>query len=214
LGVFFSGRGLDINGHTTHTFGKTLQLFIADAPKEPVPAPPQEDAQPSTAASTTAVEAPSAPLDATPQAIASTAPLPSPLAAPVIPEQLAPPAATSQAVIPKKVKKAPPPPLPKEPRPRISDEHSQAAKEVVAALPEIQAAARSSRSLKPTVPFTDAEIVSTLHILKNGEKPGTKKLKAVLDYVSNDSNFRDAIASSRLRSTREALSKILHSLLS
>jgi hypothetical protein len=41
------------------------------------------------------------------------------------------------------------------------------------------------------VPFSDSVISTTLHILKNGERPGGKNLKALRHYIGDDGNFRD-----------------------
>lgn len=208
FGVFFSGRSPIIVGHTTHTFGKTVCLFIAQKVKEAQSEPIAEtEASPTPAA----VEPSQPPLPPSP---AGDSIEPAPPQTPITPEQPIAPAQKPEVVLPKKVKKAPPPPPVKEPRPRISDEHALVSRQVVAAIPEIQAAARSSRALKPEVPFTNPEMVTALHILKNGEKPGNKKLKALRDYVANDSNFRDALTSARLKTCREELGKLLDSLIS
>lgn len=204
FGILFPTRFVDIPGHTSHTFGKTMQLYIALAKKAtPIPTP-EPVAQPQS--HETSVAPPSSPV------IEVVPPLSTPT--PTEPERQSVPTQSPEVVLLKKVKKAPPPPPVKEPRPRISDEQAHIAKEVVAALPEIQAAARSSRALKPEVPFTDPEMATTLHILKNGEKPGTKKLKALREYVSNEGNFRDAIGSSSLRAARQSLGALLDTLLS
>ena len=210
FGVIFPVRFVDVPGHTSYTFGKTIQLYIKQMVKAAPIAHSELPSQPQTTETILKTEAPLT--SATPSIfeLIKTAPSSTPIA----PEQPGPPTAKTEAEAPRKVKKAPPPPPVKEPRPRIAEEQAWVAKEVVSALPEIQAAARASKALKPEVPFSNSEVVTTLHILKNGEKPGNKKLKAVLEYVSHDANFRDALESSRLRATREALTEILHALLS
>jgi hypothetical protein len=210
FGVFFSERSPSLPGHTTHAFGKTVCLFVAQAVKEVEAAALPQTVMPTVPA---AVEPPAPPLTSTTLPIIEQIEVTLP-ATPTAPEQPAPPTPKAEVMVPKKVKKAPPPPPVKEPRPRISDEHAQVAKEVVAALPEIQTAARSSRALKPEVPFTDPEMATTLHILKNGEKPGTKKLKALREYVLSEGNFRDAMGSSTLRAARQRLGALLDTLLS
>lgn len=210
FGVFFSERSPSLPGHTTHAFGKTVCLFVAQAVKEVEAAALPQTLMPTVPA---AVEPPAPPLTSTTLPIIEQNEVTLP-ATPTAPEQPAPPTPKAEVMVPKKVKKAPPPPPVKEPRPRISDEHAQVAKEVVAALPEIQTAARSSRALKPEVPFTDPEMATTLHILKNGEKPGTRKLKALREYVLSEGNFRDAMGSSTLRAARQRLGALLDTLLS
>lgn len=205
FGILFPSRFLDIPGYTSHTFGKTIQLYTPEVKKEALVANPAPVAQPQSVAPVQEMEGP-------PPAINSLHPAPP--QTPITPEQPIAPAQKPEVVLPKKVKKAPPPPPVKEPRPRISDEHALVSRQVVAAIPEIQAAARSSRALKPEVPFTNPEMVTALHILKNGEKPGNKKLKALRDYVANDCNFRDALTSARLKTCREELGKLLDSLIS
>jgi hypothetical protein len=79
----------------------------------------------------------------------------------------------------------------REPRSKISTDQAVVAKAVLMEVPRIQEHARKSVTLKPHLPFSDAELLATLNILKNGERPGTKSLKGLRHYVDEDKNFKD-----------------------
>ena len=63
------------------------------------------------------------------------------------------------------------------------------------------------------VPFAQPELITTLNILKNGEKPGNKALKALRAYVVDDANFKDAIRSKTISAVRANLKSLLEELL-
>ena len=199
FGVFFPDRLKDIPEHSSHAFGKTVQLYVA---RDRKPTPIE------------AASVQSLPTPDSSRRVENSAPEPSVQASIPAPEPLIPPPSPKpEVVVPKKVKKEPPPPTPREPRPKISEAHALSAKVVIASLPEIQGAARASTSLKPVVPFTQPEVITTLNILKNGEKPGNKALKALRAYVAEDANFKDAIRSKTISAVRANLKSLLEELL-
>ena len=188
--TFFTQNIREVSGYTCHSFGKTIQIYVANDRKSG----PAVQLEP-----TSVVEAPqiaAAPSESPP----SVEPLPS-----VVATQQAEPVQV------KKVKKVPPPPPVRDPRPKISEDQTLAAKVIVAAVPDVQNIARSSKALTPLVPFKESEISTTLNILKNGERPGSKALKALRHYVSEDANFKDCLHGAR--NVREDLKTLLSQLL-
>ena len=171
--VIFKDVSGIVPGYTQHRFGTVLQLFVkderTDLQRETTPSQPTLSDPPLTPEVKD-------PTPAQPQAVIAT---PQPLVA-------KPSEGTAR-----KQKPPPPPPQPKEPRPKISEPHSVLAKAAVASIPDLQKRAHQSNAAKPHVPFSDSVISTTLHILKNGERPGGKNLKALRHYIGDDGNFRD-----------------------
>ena len=184
--TFFTQNIREVPGYSCHSFGKTVQLYVAHDRK---PAP---SSQPERASVVEAQQM--APLTSEVPAIA-----------------LPPAAPPTQPVAAKKVRKEPTPPPVRDPRPKISEDQALAAKVIVAALPEVQNIARSSKALTPVVPFKESEISTALNILKNGERPGSKALKALRHYVNDDANFKDCLHGAR--TVREDLKSLLAGLL-
>lgn len=97
---------------------------------------------------------------------------------------------TSSPTAPRRTDPRPQPP-PREQRPTITSDLATVAKIALLEIPAIQEAARKSSALTPRIPFSEQEVIVTLNILKNGERPGTKSLKGLRGYVTDDTNFKD-----------------------
>lgn len=182
FGVLFHTVLRDVPGFKRHDFGKTLHLYVATE-RKPLAEQP-------------------APQPTVPEVV--TVPTISPVDVVV-------PSSTPSPVQPTKVAKVKKAPIPKEPRPAISHDQALSAKVVLTSLPEIQTKATQSHALNPTIPFKDASIITTLNILKNGERPGTKSLKELRTYVEDDKNFRDCLHHADL--VRTTLKKLISDLL-
>lgn len=182
FGVLFHTVLRDIPGFKRHDFGRTLHLFIAHEKRIPsAPPPPQEEPA--------AIPESNSTLPVTEPTQQSSHPTPR----------------TQRIAAPKKA------PIPREPRPVVSEEHALSAKVVLLSIPGIQGKAKESLSLRPTIPFQDASIITTLNILKNGERPGSKGLKELRTYVLDDKNFLDCQHSAEL--VRTTLKQLLSELL-
>lgn len=171
--VIFKDVAGKVPGYTQHRFGTVLQLFVKDVRPELRTDTPVSPSIPADTLSTQEKKEPA----------------PSPEQGASVKQQ--PPVAASEQRPARQQKPPPPPPQPKEPRPKISESHSVIAKAAVASIPDLQKRAHESNSAQPHVPFSDSVLSTTLHILKNGERPGGKSLKALRHYIGDDSNFRD-----------------------
>jgi hypothetical protein len=182
FGVFFHSVLRDVPGFKRHDFGKTLHLFVAVDKKIPA-------------------------VDPAPQSVEPTVNTP---ATELSPEVVGPPP-TQNPLQPQRAASAKKIPTPKEPRPTISEDHALSAKVALTSIRDIQTKAQQSHALNPTIPFKDASIMATLNILKNGERPGSKGLKELRNYVLDDKNFRDCLHHAEL--VRTTLKQLLSDLL-
>jgi hypothetical protein len=103
------------------------------------------------------------------------------------------------------------PPPPREQRPTISSDLATVAKVSLLEIPSIQQVARQSNALHPRIPFNEQDVIVTLNILKNGERPGTKSLKALRAYITDEAHFKDC--GLRANAVRTALGTIVDQLL-
>ena len=182
FGVFFHPVLRDIPGFKRHVFGKTLHLFVATDKTIPLVYPEPRTLEPEVTTPTVELQ---------PGVVATLPP-------PNTPQP-------QRTAAPKKL------PIPKEPRPTISEDHALSAKVALLSIPDIQTKAQQSHTLHPTIPFKEASLMATLNILKNGERPGSKGLKELRTYVLDDRNFRDCAQHAEL--VRTTLKTLLSDLL-